>query len=81
MTTTGRFFTISGGRKPVLKSQMRTWPGFGWKLISMIEQYTWQHLPTQLATGQAADARKEIYAIAKGKITSDQAYRRDCPAT
>jgi hypothetical protein len=38
MTTTGRFFTISGGRKPVLKSQIRTWPGFGWKLIGMIRQ-------------------------------------------
>jgi hypothetical protein len=29
MTTTGRFLTISGGRNPVLKSQIRTWPGFG----------------------------------------------------
>ncbi len=33
MTTTGRFLTISGGRKPVLKSQIKTWPGLGWKFI------------------------------------------------
>ena len=29
MTTTGRFFIISGGLNPVVKSQIRTWPGFG----------------------------------------------------
>lgn len=32
MTTTGRFFTISGAVKPVLKSQIRSVPGFGWKV-------------------------------------------------
>jgi hypothetical protein len=38
-TTTGRFLTISGGRKPVLKSQIKTWPGFGWNLMGcMIER-------------------------------------------
>ena len=35
MTTTGRFFTISGGRNPVLKSQIKTWPGFGWKVYGL----------------------------------------------
>jgi hypothetical protein len=46
MTTTGRFFTISGGLKPVLKSQIKTWPGLGWKSISGIigRAYTTQRI-------------------------------------
>jgi len=67
MTTTGRFFTISGGRKPVSKSQMRTWPGFGWKLISMIGQI--YRAAAANATDVVNRRRSRVRVIFRGHLT------------
>ena len=47
MTTTGRFFTISGAMKPVLKSQIRSVPGFGWKVTM---KANWTHSGGRIST-------------------------------
>ena len=53
MTTTGRFLTISGALKPLLKSHIRSVPGFGWKVsmkvFQIVNDSRWRTMAVRLS--------------------------------
>lgn len=66
ITTTGRRFTISGTRKPVLKSHITTVPSGGCSAIGIITQPIYSHSPSIAPCwNQKGDIIRSLYQSSK----------------